>query len=651
MANQWAAGNYMNSGLSKSQYLAKQSKPKATSSSSGTSGIGPVASGDAYAKMLTNNIGPVASGDAYATMVNNADRAAGRPKQNNTSSSSSKPKSVTPKVSSISTSSNNNALGGNSFAGASQIANAKSGYGSGAPISVGNGAFSGGGQQNTLNYIKSLMGNNAQAATDPLAIALAKGSTPDMPTGYGPNGEIYYNNFNPATDGATHTPSYWDANNFSQPGSESAWLTSGTSPIVTANNAANNQTNFGFSNTPGGSGSGNISSGGGNHNNHNNQSPKPVTQPNPTSAISSIISAIINHGQNQQPDYTPTQSNQGTVQRPVGMGQFSSGQYANGAGGYGFGGGGSMLGNNGVTDQNTNWLDMMNPLYTPNAQASEVPQTNQTDMPQNVSGGQGTGNFMNSYLQSLGINPAVVSSYMAGANSTGNGIKTGGNTGNANTTMGGQLQGTQTFDNSLYKQAKKAKKQALDELIKSIKGQYATSTTEGTTALDAAKQQDLLKLSGLFNFGANQDPNSEQRIQYEGRTNADYAGQLKDLLTKLAEGQSKDISGAKQGYQSSLADILQQQSKAQSDYQNQMWDRNYKMLALNQKGGTKSNGTSIEAIMKSQGVDAATARKIYDKQNHLGGGNPIATGNYQTDPDTGEYKQVFLVDGEPGFLY
>lgn len=177
----------------------------------------------------------------------------------------------------------------------------------------------------------------------------------------------------------------------------------------------------------------------------------------------------------------------------------------------------------------------------------------------------------------------------------------------------------------------KAQKKALEELIKSITKQYSgqldnlnsnysgqvnnlnsqydlqnsqlnsqydTSTKQGTSALEQAKQQDLLKLSGLFNFGANQDPNSEQRIQYEGRANNDYAGQLKDLLAKLTTGrttdlqnlmstkdtnllnliqgqntnllnlnqaQNKEISGAKQNYQQELASIGNQRNATQME--------------------------------------------------------------------------------------
>ena len=71
-----------------------------------------------------------------------------------------------------------------------------------------------------------------------------------------------------------------------------------------------------------------------------------------------------------------------------------------------------------------------------------------------------------------------------------------------------------------------------------------------------------MKLSGLFSF-ANQDPDSEQRIQYEQRANQDYAKQQADFLTQLAAAQGQEVSSAKQNYQKSKADIATQRNTVQ----------------------------------------------------------------------------------------
>jgi hypothetical protein len=136
-----------------------------------------------------------------------------------------------------------------------------------------------------------------------------------------------------------------------------------------------------------------------------------------------------------------------------------------------------------------------------------------------------------------------------------------------------------------YSKQAKAQKKALKELLKSIEKQYSTDlgevntqydkdVTTGTTELDKAKQQDLLRLSGMFSF-ANADPNDEQRMQYTQRTSNDYAGQLTDLIAKLQEGKNKNITSlneakgknttsAKQGYQDTLSQI--EEAKAQAQY-------------------------------------------------------------------------------------
>lgn len=178
------------------------------------------------------------------------------------------------------------------------------------------------------------------------------------------------------------------------------------------------------------------------------------------------------------------------------------------------------------------------------------------------------------------------------------------------------------FDNSGYKKQQKAKEKALKELIKSIVKEYSQSQTEGTRALEKSKQEDLLKLSGLFSF-ANQSPDSEQRIQYEQRANQDYAGQLSDFLNKLSQGKAKEISSAKINYQDSLADIMAAQQKAQADYENLMWDRQYKMASLNKSGGNDQKQAATYApngYYTFNEVDPLTGKKIfYDPKTNTPG--------------------------------
>ena len=327
-----------------------------------------------------------------------------------------------------------------------------------------------------------------------------------------------------------------------------------------------------------------------------NRNPRIVTNPTPvfTPPQSTNISNIFQP--QSTPDYTPQQqSPEATIQKLLGRGYFSNGIASNGKGDYGVEG--SLTGTGG---QDMNWLDQMNPFYTPDAMAADntmFPQTNQ--LQSMISGGN---DYTKSPLYQDTINrmyPNGMENYQSQSNQVANqsapqytpqtnpGGSQGGGVSQQYAQGTPQQQQTQAFDNSGYKKQekaqKKAQKKALDELIKSIKSQYSQSTTEGTAALEKSKQEDLLKLSGLFSF-ANQSPDSEQRIQYQQRTNNDYAGQLSDFLNKISQGQSKDISGAKQNYQSSLADIMAQQQKAQADYENQMWERQYKIDSLKQNG-------------------------------------------------------------------
>lgn len=396
-------------------------------------------------------------------------------------------------------------------------------------------------------------------------------------------------------------------------------------------------------------------------NNNRKSTPSPVSNPynipQQGNALSDIIRSLIEY----KPDNTPTQSNRGTVQRPVGMGQFSSGQFSNGAGGYNLGGGGTVMGGgDSGSPMDENLINQILGIET--ASAQEMPmQAMSQDYRGQTSPVPG---LTNNQMYTMEGNTPVWNS-MQGPTNQGEQDYEPTNPGEqdyepnvqqySQGSAGGQVP---KFDNSGYKDAMKAQKKALNELIKSIKAQYAQSTKEGTTALDASKQQDLLKLSGLFNFGANQDPNSEQRIQYEQRTAGDYAGQLKDFLAKIAQGQTKDISGAQQGYQSSLAQIMQQQAQAKQAYQQQladqeqmMWDRNYKMQQLAGRGGSgsagsitymgnNSNGEPVYRNSKTGAMQVGTGltKGNNDLMSILAGmsGQGQQSGSWETDPQTGE---------------
>lgn len=340
----------------------------------------------------------------------------------------------------------------------------------------------------------------------------------------------------------------------------------------------------------------------------------PVSKPTPTYTPPTVFPNLPNPYQGRQ-DSEPMQSERGTVQRQWGSGAMSSGQFANGKGGYGFQGvfGGSPVGGN--PDEQA-ILDMLG-LSTPTAFAQEMPQVNQS--------------FVQPDYYSGASSDEEVMQMLQGGWGGEEKVRTGGNDEVVNKSVNqvsqpqvqnaGSVGDIQKFSTKGYDKQIKAQKKALEELIKSIKKEYEQSQLTGTTQLEKAKQQDLMKLSGLYNFGLNQDPNSEDRIHAQERMGTDYAGQLTDFLSKLAQGQSKDIAGAKTNYSSTIADIIAQMEKAKQDYEEKMWDRNYKMATLNKKsGGPKSYGTALDKIMATRGVDIATARKIYNKENQLGGG-------------------------------
>jgi len=323
----------------------------------------------------------------------------------------------------------------------------------------------------------------------------------------------------------------------------------------------------------------------------------------PTVPLTTLISQVVNHPdfQSAQPDTTPVDNGQAGTQRQfLGNGLLSSGKYGNGAGDYG------IQGNMG-TGQVSSVDDLMTilGLKTPTAQAMENPSMMSSMQTTPVSAFQQS--FANGGLS--GSNPFGVQSI-----SPTNRAETPAPTPKANTrnasivqqTSQGATGGNSTANPVLDYQNKsmkgftaqeKAQKKALEELIKSIRNQYSTSQTTGINDLNTAKQQDLLKLSGLFSF-ANQDPNSEQRIQYEQRANQDYAKQQADFLAKLAGEQQSAISQANQGYQGKLADIAKEKNATSLEIAKLLENARQKGIG---KGGETQKNTNPNPTVDSYG--------------------------------------------------
>jgi hypothetical protein len=118
-----------------------------------------------------------------------------------------------------------------------------------------------------------------------------------------------------------------------------------------------------------------------------------------------------------------------------------------------------------------------------------------------------------------------------------------------------------------YEQAIKNAKKVMKETIKALEKEYAESERTGTDALNKQKREDLQAQSARFSFGLNQDPNSEQAMQYAQRTSNDYAGQLADFLKKLSTAKSQDISSAKQNYYSQKDQAQQQLAQLMAQLQ------------------------------------------------------------------------------------
>jgi len=181
--------------------------------------------------------------------------------------------------------------------------------------------------------------------------------------------------------------------------------------------------------------------------------------------------------------------------------------------------------------------------------------------------------------------------------------------------------------------AKDATKQIKD-LIRSLDPEYDAYLKQAQSELDKSKTEDLNKLAGVF-AGYN-TADSEQRLQQQERVQGDYATQLTNLLAKLQLQKQKDVTGYKSQLSERLQNIAQAKSTAQQRVaeliqaaQDKVWDRNYKMTALSQRGTgraakpTAADAPAIREIMNGLGVDAATAQKIYLKENGITSNNPL----------------------------
>jgi hypothetical protein len=296
-----------------------------------------------------------------------------------------------------------------------------------------------------------------------------------------------------------------------------------------------------------------------------------------------------------QPDPSPVVTNQSTTRRFLGNGSpMSNGAFSNGKGYTGLEGATLGMDTQGE-DSETNLINQLLGINT--AQASEMPQ-----QPMNA--------FQSLYNQ----NPIMQASqrindqaYMSQntspafrgdttPRSTGGGY-TGGSQGQGGG-MAPQVNPAQAQYESAIKgygsqarDTEKAYKRALASMLKGIEAEYAQSQTEGTETLGKSKEEDLLKLSGLFNF-ANQDPNSEQRMQYQQRTNNDYATQLTDLLSKLTASKNKDILSAKSGNQQQMNSALDQISSAKNSAKQNLAQLLYQMQNDQVSRQAKSYGGS-----------------------------------------------------------
>jgi hypothetical protein len=344
---------------------------------------------------------------------------------------------------------------------------------------------------------------------------------------------------------------------------------------------------------------------------------------------------------------TPVTPENATVQRPVGMGQFSSGQYGNGAGGYGVEGG--LTG----TQQAMNNPD---PFQGENDYFAALQKENPDIYSQIIDEiKNGIGGVLGS------------TAYAAGNNMMNYSAPTRGNLSKKEyATKYGQPYSESSDYNRSYDKQEKAQKNAWESLQKQIESQYGQDVQTGTESLNQAKQQDLQKLGGMFDF-ANSAPNDEQRVQYQQRTMNDYTGKLNELLSKLAASKTQAMSSGKQNYESQLSTIAQARADAQmkmqqlaQQQQQQQFENMIKLASLRKQGSTSAgsltylgdDGNGNPVYYNSKTGQKSTMSGITRKTNPydsllglfsgLQGGQQGQGGSWEIDPQTGQ--QIWVTD-------
>lgn len=356
--------------------------------------------------------------------------------------------------------------------------------------------------------------------------------------------------------------------------------------------------------------------------NNSNRTPSPVSNPTRTTIPSFVPTTTAPAPQSFEPDLTPVSAGQpGTRRQFLGNGLLSNGMASNGKGDYGIQG---TMGTG--IDQNSTLDDILTffGIKPMTAQAQEMPQipSQQTNY--------GLNDYMRGNTSPVpGLSDATEYNMGGGlpqwnlpqtVTTTGN--PGGSNSGGVAQQYAQPAQGNAVLDEQRkqekgYKAQEKAQKQALKELLKSIRNQYETSTKKGLSDLNAAKVQDLIKLSGLFSF-ANQSPDSEQRIQYEQRANNDYAKQMAEYEAQQAAAMGQDISQAKQGYQSQMADIAKQRNATALEIAKLIQS----MQGRSSGGSSRASSQKTAAYYAPDGsytfneVDPVSGLKIFYDQNN-----------------------------------
>lgn len=473
-------------------------------------------------------------------------------------------------------------------------------------------------QQRQSNINDSLGISSASAAgPSALELALQKGSTPDTPTGYGPNGEEYYNGYDPAGGrGSIFTSDFaTPGTNFNRPGSEQAYLR-GESPVSYGQNKRNEQITYGS---------------------QPSFVPSPVRTPRriASGSFDQVTTPVRSSVQTQDfqdalsyPDFTPVDNGgAGTRQRFLGRGNLSNGMASNGKLDSEFSGTSFGVPTDGVSDGSLE-EQIRNILGIQTASAADMPQAvsfsgDMGTLPMSSQTDPRAMNYQGSQRFSMnptGQNEQVTNTRVQNpGGSQGGGVAqqfsqgaTGGDP------MDNYYNSQLKTQNKAFSAQEKAQKRALNELLKSITSQYKTQQTTGINQLAKSKQEDLLKLSGLFQF-ANQDPDSEQRVQYEQRANQDYAGQQSDFLAKLAAAQAQEESRARQGYQSQMSDIAGQRNDARSKIEELI----FKARQDAQKGGSRALSGTAAGSVTYMG-DNASGEPVY--RNNKTGEMQVGTG-------------------------